>query len=149
MKNLKLFSVIISVLLIFSSCNIINIDNFKASDLTHSDCKNTKDNMFGTETINFKATDINNLKVIHKNTIFNCCPEKLKVETSLESNSIVLNEFSTKNLCSCICPYDLEYTIGRLQYGKYSVAIQFDGSEYSKFTIDYNPNTDTTIIIER
>ena len=58
------------------------------------------------------------LYVTHQNAMFNCCPEALGADISVEDNQITVGEYESDGYCDCICPYDLSYEIGPLVEGK-------------------------------
>jgi len=145
MKNLKLTILILAtILLSIASCEKTKQDVFGIKNFIHSDCKNSLEN----EKIRLKTVNSNELEITHSNTVLACCPDgELKTEVSLNNDTIVLNEYSTDNNCNCLCPYDLGYTIGELDYGEYKIKMEHEDYKYFSFTIKFNENTDTTIII--
>ncbi len=152
MKYLKLASLLFATAVLFATCAKNKIEIFGVKDFSHSECKNSsqKSFLFEPETITLKTVNANKLKIIHSNAIFACCPNgKLKAEASFTNDTILLNEYATDLTCDCLCPYDLKYTIGKLDYGKYIVNMQIMKSDYFTFNINFNSNTDTTIIIKK
>lgn len=70
------------------------------------------------------------LYVTHQNALFNCCPEELGADISVEDNQIKVGEFESFGECNCICPYDLSYEIGPLTEGEtYIIYIGHKGDE--------------------
>jgi hypothetical protein len=66
------------------------------------------------------------LYVTHKDAVFNCCPGKLGATVSNEGNCITVIEWSTEDLCDCMCTFDLSYEIGPLvEGGTYSLCIGY------------------------
>ena len=148
MKNLKLTILAIATVLLFmASCKRTEPNVFGIKNFTHSDCKNSDKKSSEAETIRLKTVNSNDLEITHSNMYFNCCPGEIKTETSLNNDTIILNEYTTADSCNCICPYDLEYTIGKLDYGKYRIKMTCENESYFSFTINFNEKTDTTIII--
>ena len=70
------------------------------------------------------------LYVTHQDAMFNCCPEALGANISVEDNQIKVGEFESGGYCNCICPYDLSYEIGPLVEGTtYIIYIGYKGIE--------------------
>ena len=84
-----------------------------------------------TETLEYSCIHTNYLYVKHNNVVFNCCPGELKADIKVSDNAITVTEWSTDDLCKCICTYDLSYEIGPLKEGHtYSLSIGHKGSEH-------------------
>ena len=149
MKHLKLTSLLLfTLVIIFTSCEKNKTEVFGIKNFTHSGCKNSSNKTLETETITLKTNAVNDLKIKHSNAIFPCCPDgELIAKASLTNDTIVLKEYSTDQTCDCLCPYDLEYTIGEIEHGKYTVSMAYEDYSYFSFTINFNSDTDTTIII--
>lgn len=80
------------------------------------------------------------LNLIHYNDIFNCCPESLYIEITLEGDTIRIDEHETEGLCDCICLYDMEYQVTGILPGVYTFIL--DNVYY------YNEYTNGPIIFE-
>ncbi len=156
MKNLiKLIALLsVTIGLLFASCEKMEIEfsgteTFEIKNLTHSDCKNSNKKSSETESITLKTIDENELKITHNNVVFPCCPNgEFKAEAYRSNDTIFLNEYYTDNTCNCLCPYDLDYTIGPLEYGKYTVVLQLYNDDYFTFKFNFKSNTDITIKIK-
>jgi len=147
MKSLKISLSVIATALIFASCENQNTESFGIKNFTYSDCKNSVEE---SETIHLKTINSEELKIAQRNSVFSCCPDgKLKIEFSLIDDTISLNEFYTDESCNCLCLYDLDYTIGKLEYGECIIQIQHNELQYFRFKINFNSDTDTTIIIKK
>lgn len=149
--QLLIESVLFSVLLflvtgcgkenIFSNTGKITIDNVK-----HGECKNISNTKNGeAEEIHFTAISATQLKVVHRNAVFNCCPKSLIVECEAEENTINIVEKEEELGCKCVCPFDLEFVINFLREGTYTIKIK----GYKPFDIEFNGSTDVLIIPEK
>ena len=70
------------------------------------------------------------LYVNHQNIWFNCCPGELKAEVSVENHCITVSEWSTEEMCNCMCPFDMSYEVGPLKEGvTYTIKIGYKGVE--------------------
>ncbi len=139
------------LILVFTSCEKFEIsgeETLVVKKITYSGCKSSNKKSLKTETITLKAINDNELKITHSNVVFPCCPNgELKAEAYRSNDTIFLNEYYTDISCDCLCPYDLEYTIGKLDYGKYTVVLKIYNHEHFTFKFNFNPNTDKTITI--
>lgn len=104
--------------------------------VSHSDCKNMKfseilsdvpDTLSCVE-CNFDASG-NKLYLKHINAGFNCCPESLYCNVSLDNDTIVVREFEQTQGCHCDCLYDLEIEVNGVERKRY----------YIKFVEPYAP----------
>jgi len=85
----------------------------------------------------------------HINSMFNCVPGQIIVESTLDGDIISINEYETEGLANCICPYDLAFTVGPLQYGKYTVVIKKAGLDLTQFDITFSSKMDIRIDIPK
>ena len=93
------------------------------------------------ESMEYHYTEGDKLYLVHRNVYFNCCqPENnLQVETSLVGDSIIVNEYEKKpGQCRCICPYDMECTLGPLHEKMYWVIVKKEGEKFFRFLIDFD-----------
>ena len=63
----------------------------------------------------------NKLIIKHINAGFNCCPEKLYCEVSLNNDTIIIQEFEKSALCFCNCLYDLDIEVTGVTTIKYQL----------------------------
>ncbi len=123
--------------------------DFELIDFSHSGCKNqTKGIASEKEFLELKAVG-KHLKITHKNTIFNCCPDELFVTAKIKKNIITLEEVEKGASCNCICPYDLEYKTDKLFYGKYHIILKQYNENLIEFDLNFQPNAEKVIIINR
>ena len=67
------------------------------------------------------------LDIEHINAAFNCCPESLGCEISLEDRTITFKEkeyFGQSGGCFCLCLYDVAYRVTGLPPGKYQIRFE-------------------------
>ncbi len=117
-------------------------------DLSHTECKAETKAFLGKEYLNLKAEG-KYLAVEHINAVFNCCPGELSVTSKVSNDTIFINETEKEAGCKCICPYDLNYKVGALEYGKYHVILsQMDANTILvEFDLNFNSETTETINI--
>ncbi len=91
-------------------------------DLSHTDCKTTTKSLSAKEYLELEEKG-KCLTIKHINAMFNCCPKELLVMSKLRNDTIFINEVEKEAICDCICPYDLNYRVGALNYGNYHVIL--------------------------
>ncbi len=96
------------------------------------------------------------LSIKHINAAFNCCPDSFGVEVSLEGNviTIVEQEYLT-NPCFCLCLYDMEYSVGNVNPGTYTIKVvepymHFVGDDpLLQFSVDLSTTPSGTFCVKR
>ena len=63
----------------------------------------------------------NQLTLTHINAGFNCCPDSIYVHTSLNGDTIIIEEYEIDGLCDCNCLYDLEIELDGVETKKYQI----------------------------
>ncbi|MHC4697978.1 MAG: hypothetical protein ACYTFA_14695 [Planctomycetota bacterium] len=64
------------------------------------------------------------LHVLHRNALYNCCPDDIAVTLSVEGMLLRLTEEEVLTIpCPCVCCYDVEATIVNLDSGVYTVEL--------------------------
>ncbi|MCD4833683.1 MAG: hypothetical protein K8R31_07795 [Bacteroidales bacterium] len=148
MKNLSKILFLCGVIVFTAfSCEKDNVDNkiFHVKDFSYDGCKSTSNKSSTDEYIEYKTVDENYLSVKHVNALFNCCPGKLIANAKIDSTKLIVIEDEEEHGCDCICPYDLNYKIGPLEYGQYQLVIKKgELLIYAEFPITFNSSTDTT-----
>jgi hypothetical protein len=81
------------------------------------------------------------LELKHINAGFNCCPDELLADISVEGNVITIEEReSLSNPCHCLCLFDLDLRIINLEPGEYVISViepyVFMDEERINFTIN-------------
>jgi hypothetical protein len=154
MKTRKIILVTITAILTIFFINGCTKDNnaFRLDNISHSDCKNTKKSVAVNqssdekEVIEIKA-DQQYLNINHVNVYFTCEPGKLTADAVLNDTVVTISEAEQKHDVDCICPFDLNYRIGPLAYGKYYFVFMRGAMEYTHFTVDFHAKLDTVIEI--
>jgi hypothetical protein len=57
----------------------------------------------------------------HINSGFNCCPEKLYCEVSVNNDTVIISEFEKEQGCNCNCLFDLDIELSGFDQNKYIV----------------------------
>ena len=137
-----------------AGCNRDNpYEEIKIKDFSYQGCKEivihyTKASE-REEYIEYKAVADGYLDIKHVNAVFNCCPDTIKADVSMEDNIITINESETNPICDCICDYDLEYRLGPLTSGKEYILIFSRGAYvFSKLIIKYTTSLEGKIIVQ-
>ncbi len=124
---------LISMILVLLSVSIVGCDDKEdksnekvvfvgVKDLLHTDCKTTTKSLLAKEYLELEEQG-KYLAIKHVNAIFNCCPKELLVTSRVSNDTIFINEIEKEAMCNCICPYDLNYKVGALNYGNYHVIL--------------------------
>lgn len=100
------------------------------------------------ETLVIKGTGKGWIRVDHKNTLFNCCSDKITVDISQESNTITANEEDDDHSCNCVCPFDVEYEIGPVEKSGYTLIIKKNGLQVLKEAFTYSDDLKKEITID-
>lgn len=127
-KNQQVFYILITIALIFYfSCeknnDCDNQLNFNGALINSYSCKYTKSAITETQDtlsciIYLFNSDANKLTLKHINAGSNCYPDSLSVQSSLNSNTIAIEEFESSALCKCNCLYDLYFEITGIEAEK-------------------------------
>ena len=118
-------------------------------DLTVSGCKTKGETFKGDEPeyITFKTVNDFYLLVNHINSMFNCEPGEIIVSLEITGNTITIDENESTSLVNCICPFDVEFKLGPLEYGDYTLIFQKGGWTFKKYSLDFKKSTDDRVDI--
>jgi hypothetical protein len=77
----------------------------------------------------------------HVNAGFNCCPDELLADITVQDNVITIEEDESLESggCDCLCLFDVDYRIDNLPPGEYTIRIYgmyLLGAEILEFTVD-------------
>jgi|GEM_PF-987337 len=95
------------------------------------------------------------LAITHANAGFNCCPDQLLVDVSLEGSTITITESETLDQggCDCLCLFDFEFWVVNLPPGEYRLVFEEPYVNQSMapldFTLDLTGPTSGTHCVER
>ncbi len=95
------------------------------SGIKHTDCKTFKSLADkNQDCIEYQTVNDHYLRINRINVAFNCCIDGVDVKTTVDQEGvIIITETDVNPRCNCICLYDIEYTIGPLEYGIYTMRI--------------------------
>ncbi len=148
MKKIIISTTIVFIF-VFASCEKNQNESvFKLKNFTHGECKRNNSKSVKKEYVKYQFAAGNYLNISHFNTVFNCCPGNLTVNTQLNNGIIKIYEKEEKQDCKCICPYDFTYTLGPLDFGRYIVKVYKNNEKHTEFTIDFNADTDGVFVIK-
>ncbi len=99
---------------------------FSGQLIKHTECKDAERIAAREETPDTLSCvkysfDNDKLMLRHINAGFNCCPDSLYVNTSLNGDTIVIKEFEESNNCKCDCLYDLDIELTGVEAKKYHI----------------------------
>jgi hypothetical protein len=85
----------------------------------------------------------NTLLLKHINAGFNCCPDQILANITIQGNTITIQEnesLEPSGGCDCLCLFDVDYQISNLSPGEYTIRIDGmyleEGDEELEFTVD-------------
>ena len=73
------------------------------------------------ECFKFRYDGTSSLELDHINTAFNCCPEEIVADITIENDTVIITESEIGGLCDCICLFDLSYQINGLEPSEYTI----------------------------
>jgi len=150
MKHQILFSFLF-IAIALTSCKKEFPDEPLAIDkLSVSDCKTKGDDSKGIdpEYITIKTVDDYYLHFSHFNSILNCEPGKITVAIEIKSDTISVNETEESSIANCVCPYDIDFRLGPLEYGIYPVKFKKGDLTIKEYSLNYNKSTNIRIDIQ-
>jgi hypothetical protein len=78
----------------------------------------------------------------HVNAGFNCCPDEILADITIEGNAITIEESESLESggCDCLCLFDVDYQVSNLPPGEYTIVVNelylMEGDEILQFTVD-------------
>jgi hypothetical protein len=150
MKTFVIFPTFLILLLSMTSCKKeFPDDPLALSSLTVGSCKTKGGDVKGivSEYIVIKTVDNYYLKFSHINSVFNCEPGEINLSAVISTDTIIIKEDETKGLANCTCPYDLEFRLGPMKYGTYTIIFQKGGLTFKQYTLTYTKSTNVRIDI--
>lgn len=140
-KKLLLASIIIPFL---TSCEEPSENLLKVSGIKHTGCKSFKSlPEKNQDCIDYQTVNDNYLKISRINVCFNCCIDDVNIKTLPGPDRIITVRETEKcpNPCDCLCLYDLEYTIGPLEYGTYTLHTIEEYADTMTVVFEFSPTT--------
>jgi hypothetical protein len=150
MKTPAIYPFLILLTIALTSCKKeFPKDPLTMNNLTVSDCKIKGDNAKGIvpEYITIKTVDDYYLLFSHINSLLNCEPGEIIVSTGISSDTITINEDAAKADANCVCPYDIEFKLGPLEYGNFTIVFQKTGLTFKEYSLTYKKSTNIRIDI--
>ena len=92
--------------------------------------------------IEYQYDGVSVLLLKHVNAGFNCCPDEILADITIEDNVITIDEDESLESggCYCLCLFDVDYQISNLPPGEYTIRINGlyleEGDEILQFTVD-------------
>jgi len=128
MKLFHFFTLVILFLFCFG-CEGNDIQEKIISPVKFDGCKSLissesiNEVSFDKDCIQYQYNKEKSLSITHINAGMNCCPGNITAEINIEDNIITIIERETEHSCRCLCLYDLEYKITKLEEGEYKISI--------------------------
>jgi hypothetical protein len=91
----------------------------------------------------------------HINAGFNCCPDELLADITIEENVITIAEDESLESggCFCLCLFDVDYQIGNLPPGEYTIRVYGmyleEGDQILELTVDLVSSPSGTYCVQR
>ncbi len=107
----------------------------------------------------YEYDGVSTLHIRHVNDLFNCCPDYLYANITIDNNYIYIEEWEAigpSGGCDCICLYELEYEIVNLPPGEYTVEVNnphyyntYGGGQSIGFTGEFWEATSGVVCVDR
>jgi len=150
MKTRFIYPLVVILSIALTSCKKeFPKDPLAISDFSVTGCKTKGDNAKAVdpEYITIKTVDNYYLRFSHINSFFNCEPGEITISTDISSDRITINEEETTSSANCICPYDIVFKLGPLEYGTFTIIFQKGGLTFKEYSLTYKKSTDVRIDI--
>ena len=126
-------------------------DPIDIRNLSVSGCKTngSRSNGIYPEYITIKTVDDYYLLINHINSMLNCEPGEISVSLeNISLDKISCDENESSSLANCICPYDIEFKLGPLEYSTYTILFKKGGLTFKELYLSFNKSTDIKIYIQ-
>ncbi|MFO7789988.1 MAG: hypothetical protein R6V32_05395 [Bacteroidales bacterium] len=157
------FYILVLILFLFTACNEEEQETETplSSNVTEqTGCKNFTGNIRDSSEITSSMSCIEYsyddsemcLSLSHINAGFNCCPGELYCEVSMNSDTILVQEFETEAACDCHCLFDMEMEVNRVKSGNYYLKIEepyAHGQASLEFEINLSTSPTGSYCVER
>ncbi len=126
-----------------------------------SDCHmeaTEKDTTLTEDCIIYEYDGAGNLTLTHLNDLFNCCPDSLMANMTVDDSIISITEIEdlSSGGCYCICLYDMDYEINFLPPGIYMIKVdnpfyygEYDNGIIIEFTVDLTGEVSGHFCVDR
>ncbi len=124
-------------------------DEYQNDGLHYSGCKGSglKSISAGDTCVVLQTAEANYLKVKHFDAVFNCAFDSLKIDFTVDANEIYVKESHINPNMFCTCTYDIEYKIGPLEYGTYTINILDESTGQNEVTVDFEFTENTNVTL--
>lgn len=78
----------------------------------------------GLDCVQYLYSNTGILSLKHINAAFNCCPEEIITDISINNDTIRIAEDEKNGLCDCICLFDLQYELRNIEPGDYTIIFE-------------------------
>jgi hypothetical protein len=149
-----IFYLLLTLFISLISCNLES-DKIYGELISHSSCKNDKGfNTNSDKSCIIYEYNIDNevLTLKHINASYNCCPDHLYSDITIENNTITIVESEKEAGCNCMCLFDLEIAIYNIESNTYLIKYvePYIGSqEKIEFEINLDTSTSGTHCVDR
>jgi len=153
MNTIIKISLVLLIVSLFACDNSISTKDGKL--ISHTLCKNEKESTYDKNETCIEYSynsESKTLNIKHINTAFNCCPDALFAEVTIDVNTITIEEIERKQECSCICLYDIDVEVYNVEEQTFIIKFiePYIGNQNSLyFEINLNENKSGTYCIER
>lgn len=97
----------------------------------------------------YEAQDGGVLYIKDVNQLVSCGASNFRMSATFVGNVITITEkFDDDMLANCLCPIDIEATIGSLKDGNYTLVLCLDDYEFARFDITYNSSLKGTFTVK-
>ena len=112
-----------------------NLKNPVCKDISVSNCKRSNEGDEKPSSVQVICRD-NYLYITHSDLVLNCCYEEVSVVVSVNGNTIELDIIEKEPYgCRCTCPFDVSYSVGKFENGRYSLIIRLRGQQIHSQTV--------------
>jgi hypothetical protein len=143
--DFRYISGVVLILLLNCCEKVYDPTALSVDQITYGDCKSDIKKSDDPGYIEYFTVDADYLQINHINAWFNCEPGHIFVSAQLIQDTIAVEENEETLGANCICPYDLSYRIGPLNYGRYVFRMERGDIEFS---INFNSSTSGVFSIE-
>jgi len=109
---------------------------------SYSSCKGVRTNKVTIEYVYSKK--FKTLHIVHKGAMLNCCLSNITASYAIMNKKIIIEEQEKlRELCKCVCPYDVKMKIDNLSAATYIIEI---GRFSMKIDLINNPQGTKTFL---
>ncbi len=94
----------------------------------------------------------NKLELKHINAGFNCCPEKITANITIENDTITIKEIEAEALCDCLCLFDLDFKLENISSKEYYInfiELYIGEMDNLEFLVNFSDSSSGSFCLER